>query len=244
MSLSPSHIRTFRLLKHTAIVYLLLLYLDQPTGESEVARILEIDRKTARKHLLSLTYLGLVTRLKRQSGYILTGAGRQMILGESPTEEPNIKKMGRFSPFSIVNTVNVVNDEELKEKEINHHVGKFSPVEDDPKKDPIWDALNAAGISRNRRTARLAKLPHITPEYITAHHQALKESGKGNSTGLLITILESGKSPPSQSPLADLDPDIEYLRLNPHGKFRKSAFERLKARHVSLPPDLAMDAPN
>ena len=40
-NMQPSDIRTFRLLKRTAIVYLLMLYLDRPVGESEIARLLE-----------------------------------------------------------------------------------------------------------------------------------------------------------------------------------------------------------
>lgn len=66
----------------------------------------------------------------------------------------------------------------------------------------IWRELRAAGISTNHRTRALARLPHITPEYVRAHRLKLEEGGKGGPswTGLLVTILESGEPAPALNP--------------------------------------------
>jgi hypothetical protein len=53
MAISIEGLRILRLLKKTAAVYLLLLFLDRPLRVTDAARLLEIDRETARKHLLS-----------------------------------------------------------------------------------------------------------------------------------------------------------------------------------------------
>ena len=223
--MQPSDIRTFRLLKRTAIVYLLLLYLDRPVGESEIARLLEIDRTTARKHLRSLSTIGVVSRAHFHNGYILTGSGRQMILGEPPLEQPNINGMGRFSPVSITTTIKeskYIDDLNIVEEDLTDQLVKKPPVENTP----VWTALHEAGITRNRRTERLSQLPHITPEYITGHPLALQRAGKGSHTGLLVTILESGEPAPELNEnrhLTDCDclecNRLKYLKCSYCGKY-------------------------
>ena len=87
----------YRNIKRAAIVWLLLLRLDpQPITETTAADILQIDRATARKHLKSLSEIGICTRLGRYNGFILTQTGRQLAL---PTELENGR--GRFSPSLI-----------------------------------------------------------------------------------------------------------------------------------------------
>ena len=189
--MEPTILRAFRLLKKTAIVYLLLLYLDRPAGESEIARLLEIDRSTARNHLRSLSAIGLATRLKHQQGYLLTNLGRQMLSGE--IEHPKIKNLEEIPPSPIITAVKDSGSysDSLTTETIEQMEG-IPPFDNTP----VWSALNKAGITRNHRTQRLATLPHITPDYITAHRLTLKHAGKGNQTGLLISILESGVPAP------------------------------------------------
>jgi len=87
----------YRTIKRAAIVWLLLLRLDpQPITETTAADILQIDRTTARKHLKSLSEIGICTRLGRYNGFILTQTGRQLAL---PTELENGK--GRISPSNV-----------------------------------------------------------------------------------------------------------------------------------------------
>ena len=87
-SLLPSeNVRLLRLLKKTAAVYLLLNSLEGAATETEIARLLEISRGTARCHLQSLLEVELVVRiparnsahLNEYGGYCLTPAGRQML---------------------------------------------------------------------------------------------------------------------------------------------------------------------
>jgi hypothetical protein len=80
MSLTRETTLAFRALKRTAVVLMLVRYLDKPVGEGEIAAILDMDPKTARAHLRSLASLGLLTRLQFHRGYQLTHAGRQMAL--------------------------------------------------------------------------------------------------------------------------------------------------------------------
>lgn len=94
-----------------------------------------------------------------------------------------------------------------------------NPVESeasDPVDPATWAALMAAGVTPNRRTRRLAALPHVTPDYVTAHHLALQQAGKAHETGLLITILESGAPAPPLNELRHLEtcscPDCQRLK--------------------------------
>src|SRR3972149_7382950 len=82
--LDQREVDSFRSLKRTAIVLLLLFRLDRPVGSNELAAILDIDRKTASGYLKSLAMRQLITRTHRDGGYILTQGGRQLILGSAP----------------------------------------------------------------------------------------------------------------------------------------------------------------
>src|SRR3972149_146311 len=82
--LDQREVDSFRSLKRTAIVLLLLFRLDRPVGSNELAAILDIDRKTASGYLKSLAMRQLITRTHRYDGYILTQGGRQLILGSAP----------------------------------------------------------------------------------------------------------------------------------------------------------------
>jgi DNA-binding transcriptional ArsR family regulator len=79
---SPNEVATFRSLKNTSTLLLLMFRLDRPAGETELAEILDQSPKTVRGHLRSLKYLGVVTRTNRYSGWQLTQGGRQLVLGE------------------------------------------------------------------------------------------------------------------------------------------------------------------
>ncbi len=75
--------------------------------------------------------------------------------------------------------------------------------EDDPTDEDledIWEALLEAGVMRNARTEALVRLPHLSADYIRAHHARLVRMGKGHETGLLIYILESNQPSPDFRP--------------------------------------------
>ncbi|RJO64981.1 MAG: hypothetical protein C4540_02495 [Candidatus Omnitrophota bacterium] len=79
--LSQSETDLYRSLKKTAIVLMLMIRLDKPVGQGELAAILDIDPRTAERHLRSLAQRQLITRTHIQAGYILTQTGRQLVLG-------------------------------------------------------------------------------------------------------------------------------------------------------------------
>jgi DNA-binding PadR family transcriptional regulator len=64
----------------------------------------------------------------------------------------------------------------------------------------VWQALRESGIGKNPRTEALARLPHITPEYIRAHFRNLSRRAEGANPGLLISILEAGDPAPALKP--------------------------------------------
>ena len=84
-SLQPSEIALFRGLGNTALLFMLLVRLDRPAGETELAEILNSSRNTVHAQLRSLSMLGVIARSGYRNGWILTVAGRQMVLG---TDQP------------------------------------------------------------------------------------------------------------------------------------------------------------
>jgi DNA-binding IclR family transcriptional regulator len=86
--LTPELIRYLRSIRKTAILLILLHILDRPTGETEVARILDISVRSAREMLYSLEQLGLVARTARLNGYHLTPEALQLILLVPPNPSP------------------------------------------------------------------------------------------------------------------------------------------------------------
>jgi predicted DNA-binding transcriptional regulator len=198
MAISIEGLRILRLLKKTAAVYLLLLFVDRPLRVTGAARLLEIDRETARKHLLSLASIGLVRRSSLGEGFILTGMGRQLVLGEgrptlSTRVEENPPEVEEIPPPIVVN---VVKDSEIyipNKTTTTNKPEEIPPAENQA----VWEALWAAGIKRNPRTEQLARREYLTPDYVTGHFLSLKRQGMDSRTGLLVTILESGSPAPA-----------------------------------------------
>ena len=101
MQLTPSEVSTFRAVKKCAIVLLLMLRLDKPTGAQEVADILDMNYETVSGKLRSLAQLGVITRTSYHNGYILTGAGGQLVLGA-------LAEIPRVAP--ITTTINTLTE--------------------------------------------------------------------------------------------------------------------------------------
>jgi DNA-binding transcriptional ArsR family regulator len=79
-TLTAPEIFAFRSLRKTAIVYLLMLRLDRPTGANELANLLDVDLSTVRRYLDSLSAAGLIARTAYRDGYSVAAGGRQLIL--------------------------------------------------------------------------------------------------------------------------------------------------------------------
>lgn len=93
----PNEVATFRALKSATIVLMIMFRLDKPTGENEIAEILDMHPSTVRTRLLGLKRLGLVTRTHRYRGWLLTQGGRQLLLGSYPG------RWEQYNPDSVLN---------------------------------------------------------------------------------------------------------------------------------------------
>lgn len=192
-SMTPAEINLFRSLKKSAIVLLLMFRLDKPIGATEISDILEIDIRTSRRYLRSLSRLGYVARIHFHDGYILTNGGRQLILPAAVHElEPG--KMSQVGlTTTTINLTSLIDSVVVEESK----PGKISQVDEEPLDPEILEAFDEVGIGLNKRSEALARQEHVTPEYIRAHAAALrKRKQRGYHIGLLITIMESGQPPP------------------------------------------------
>lgn len=109
MKLTTAEIYFFRVLRRTAGVFLVLMRLNRPVGEAEIASVLDMSRKTIRAHLRSLAAINLVTRTHFHTGWTLTHAGRQMFLSPSPSPQP-----GKNYPVLKATTTAAVKNLNLK----------------------------------------------------------------------------------------------------------------------------------
>jgi hypothetical protein len=243
-------IHLLRSIQKTAHILLLLLMLDRPTGETEIAGILSLSTPAVRGALVSLARIGLVHRDRHKNGYTASPEARLFILGRA-TEKTSL--VAPSSSTAINLDINITAEEEADSTANNSPVGgnltaekRFNgpcvgeivdkPVDNSPKvvdkiefkagngrwqkksaqnsyaSDPrdspqeaidpdLVQALREAGIGLNPRTYELARLPHMTAEYVRRHHAGLVKRKKGHAAGLLVTILEGGEPPYEDDPL-------------------------------------------
>ena len=192
----PAHlIQLFRSLKKSAIIVLVMKWAGAPLGEAQLAAILDSSRTTVRAQLNSLCALGYARRVRFHGGFVLTDLGQALFGGE----------MDKICPVPNTADLNLLKSKLDSETEAPI-AGNSCPVETDPiatgppepqPVDPlIAAALRSAGIMLNNRTRALARMAHITPEYIRAHHQHLYVTRNNRSPGLLVSILESAQPAP------------------------------------------------
>ncbi len=190
MPLETPQIRTLRLFKRAAAVYLLLLLTNAPLHPSDIAHLLDLHPQTVRQCLRLLLEHDLASRATPDGAYHLTPGGRAFL---QPGEGKIASGGGIIINTTTASTVKNLNPPTAEAAVIISPAdAKFSSSASEA----IWQALQQAGITPNPRTRRLAGLPHLTPDYITAHFLQLKRLGKAHQTGLLITILESGVPAP------------------------------------------------
>ena len=185
-------VQLFRSLKKSAIVLLLMKWAGRPLGEAEVAAILDSSRTTVRSQLKSLAALGYAHRVRFHDGFELTKLGEGLFEGST----------GNFFPLAI--TTDPPLDFKMGSETETGRKGKNLPVGEEPASpqpvDPeVEAALRRAGIMLNARTRRLARMEHVTPQYIRLHQQSLYLTRGIRSPGLLVSILESGQPPPDSS---------------------------------------------
>ena len=191
-TITPKETRVFRLLKRTAIVLLLLLRLDKPTGETEIARTLEIDNETARTYLRSLADIGLIARANYHHGWILTCAGRQMVLGQ-PAENPRLlaesaSLLPSTASLSSIGSLKAVVAEEEALAE-NPRVSSEERIQQNRQ------AFRDNGVGWNNCVKSICEMEHVTPDLINAHADRLRKE-KRFSTGILITAVKENDPAP------------------------------------------------
>ena len=192
MNITPQETRVLRLLKRTAIVLLLLLRLDKPTGETEIARTLEIDNETARTYLRSLADIGLIARANYHHGWILTCAGRQMVLGQ-PAENPRLlaesaSLLPSTASLSSIGSLKAVVAEEEALAE-NPRVSSEERIQQNRQ------AFRDNGVGWNNCVKSICEMDHVTPDLINAHADRLRKE-KRFSTGILITAVKENDPAP------------------------------------------------
>jgi DNA-binding MarR family transcriptional regulator len=197
-SIAPEHIILLRSLKHTAAVFLVLVYLDRPTSEIEISELLEINPETTRRHLRSLALNHLITRTHRFSGWILTTGGRQLLLPTHPALPANadFPRSNAENPRSLRTLLPPPPTENdfpsiggggggAGTRKIRAQNEKIPPE--------IKAALEECGFTFNARVQHLAQLEHITPEYIRQQLQGFLDQGKQMPEwcGALLVALET-----------------------------------------------------
>jgi biotin operon repressor len=193
--ISAELIQLFRSLKKSAIILLLMKWVGKPMGEAEVAAVLDSSRTTVRTQLNSLCALGFARRVRFHDGFELTELGQGLFQNEE----------GKFCPLPTDTDLNVLNSKIDSKTEAVAAVKKGPvdsrppPAAPEPVDPQIEAALRKAGIMLNARTRALARMEHITPEYIRAHHHYLYVTRGTRSPGLLVSILESAQPLPDSA---------------------------------------------
>ena len=145
-----------------AIVLLLLLRLDRPAGARELADILGLDEHTVTKYLRTLGKLNLVVRTKQRGGYRLV-PDRQDLFGGDLT----VNKL-QLGPVNTAGNIYInQNTEHLLTAVVDQNPGE-QPEPVQASRESV-EALRSLGIGEPKRSA-LARLVHVTPEYIRACH--------------------------------------------------------------------------
>jgi biotin operon repressor len=190
--LSTEMIQLLRSLKKSAIIVLLMKWAGRPMGEAEVAAVLDSSRTTVRSQLNSLCVMGYAIRVRFHGGFVLTERGQGLFGGEG----------GKFCPLPTTTDLTLLKSK-MDSETVATGALQNCPVESRPfppepePVDPLIEAaLRSAGIMLNARTRLLARMEHITPEYIRAHHRHLYVTRNTRSPGLLVSILESAQPPP------------------------------------------------
>lgn len=191
--LTPGEIASFQALVKPAIVLLLLLRLDRPTGARELADMLGLDEHTVAKYLRILARLDLVVRTSYRGGYRLVPDRSSLFGGEL-----TVNKL-QLAPAA---TNGYILDNKIKE-DLLTAAAPGVPQRSDRGEYCVQavETLRSIGIGEPKRSA-LARLDYITPEYILAWHRYLGYvKGDAYRPGLLIHILETGDPAPEVNEL-------------------------------------------
>jgi hypothetical protein len=188
-------------------------YPGQPVTQTWLVHEVGYDPRTTRKYLHYLQRLGYIERLgpqcwqpkweKLQRLWSLFGiASPRAELDPRRGTDPDSEKVANVgdSPNSPLRTRTCKGNHEVNKK-------RKSSTELDEKGEhfvvapELKAALAEAGIKRHGWKS-LAQLPHITPDYVRAHHAYVMRhpDPKKRNTGFLIHVLQAGDPAPEFCP--------------------------------------------
>jgi DNA-binding transcriptional ArsR family regulator len=210
-----AELRALRLVKRAMAVLCLLLRLDKPVSGSEIADSLALSPKTVRRHLALLAEQELVCR--QACGWVLTAAGRQLLLGEegisTQARAPKSLKMPFKSttsafPQELINlTADVVARGEIFPSRANSK-GRRKQMGEDltlPAADfeANLQAMLSEGVGESFLVRQICQMAHVSPSYIRAQAERLRRERRFHP-GLLIHVVRS-RDPVPQVASAELD---------------------------------------
>ncbi len=151
--------------------------------------MLGLDEHTVAKYLRSLAMLNLVERTRQRGGYRLVPDRQDLFAAEL-----TVNKL-QLSPITTAEH----KSSKQKTKDLLTAVADINN-QDQPDPGPICretvEALRAQGIGEPKRST-LARMAHVTPEYIRSWHAHLGYvKGEAYRPGLLIHVLETGDPAP------------------------------------------------
>lgn len=217
--LPPAEVHLHRALKKTAGVFFLLLRLQAPVGETELAYLLELNAETVRHYLRSLQAAGLAERQALRQGWALTTAGRELLAGsfapaagasapeiepdaeiprlealeaENPRLEAAPAEFPRFDSRGAEIPRSTLHTAAVK---LNHPASESSAAADlhSQRFKAARQALREAGIFEPTASS-LAAMRHVTAEYVRRH--ALLARAESINSGLLVHRLRCNGPPP------------------------------------------------
>ena len=115
--------------------------------------------------------------------------------GQSESEAKDLHRKISDQGVRIINK----DSKDLKElKDLNNNKSRKNS---EPENAELWEVLREAGVRRNERTMALARLEHVTPEYLRAKMAEYKASGLSGAkwAGLFIRAIEAGEPAPERS---------------------------------------------
>lgn len=174
-------------------VYLVMLIVRQPLGETWIAQVTRYSQMVVHHALIYLSVKGLVRQISRFNGWVLVEEVAQLPL----MIEAGLANIESLSPTTataaIGRTIKAGQQQQQDSRLTSRTREKRESFEVDPQIEANLKALHAAGI--NGRTAeKLAQLQHINPNYIQAHINYGRSRNDG--IGLIITRMQDGDEAP------------------------------------------------
>ena len=228
--LTPADVAFYRSVRKTAVILLLMMKLDSPTPAKRIAEILDLDYATTRRHLKTLSNLGVLT--ETLSGWSLLQGGIQLLLPERSYPQA-VDNAGNSRAVEMQESCQSAGNSRAIEdsSSTSTHDSLHPPIEEEeeemqescqsavfPRSAPglinaCLQALADNGIADSAHIRGLVETKdYITPAYIIAQARRLKAEDKF-STGMLITVLRCGDPLPKQEQPDEFDADArrEYF---------------------------------